>query len=191
MDERQQDSQVLGKRAQKLNALNNRMVNTVVESLSQEFKQCFEPIADGHEQELESSHDQIVMYCSSHLWKQFDMIATDTQLIDKLNKMEEDIRQQKENPSAKAQPRVVPEPDQVIRSLRVKLKMEALAKLREDEAKLRVENERLMSEIAAKTETLEKKRTDVNTTLKQYHEIMGVARSIPVEELEAVVDQIS
>ncbi|KAI7856811.1 hypothetical protein BDC45DRAFT_50512 [Circinella umbellata] len=181
------EAQEYGKRAQRLDSLHARFVNSMLEAFSwPEFEKCCGPIVDQYRSELESAHAQILDYWKENLWKEFDQIKTEANLIEKLNKLENAILQAKQNTNTKTILKT-PEPDQTIRSLRVKLKLEALTKLREEEEK---ENTQLMEELSKKTDDYEHKKTNVVNTLTEYQEMVNVARSIPVEALEQVIDQL-
>ncbi|KAI9266519.1 hypothetical protein BDA99DRAFT_505905 [Phascolomyces articulosus] len=184
------ETQELGKRAQKLDVLNARFTKSVLDSFSwEEYEKCCGPFADRYKHQLEASYIQILGFLKENLWKEFDKIKEEANLVERLNKLEDIIRQAKEDPS-NAPLNTVPQPDQTFRSLRVKLKFEALAKLREEETKLRAENEELMKEIANKSENFEKKKANVDIALREYQEAANVTESIPMEALEQVIDQI-
>ncbi|KAI8138963.1 hypothetical protein BJV82DRAFT_628544, partial [Fennellomyces sp. T-0311] len=86
--------------------------------------------------------------------------------------------------------RTVPKPSAMTRALRVKLKWEALAQLRETDAKLREENKLLMKEVAEKADRQAAIKTNINSIFSQYEETIDAAMHIPTDELEHLVERL-
>ncbi|KAI9315315.1 hypothetical protein BX666DRAFT_1961483 [Dichotomocladium elegans] len=177
----------LGRRAEKLHALNGKFIDSFIHSLSEKTLSESFPSHYKHDKEaMHNAHDQITDFVREHFGNEFDRVKTKRDLVGKLNKLEEmSLR------VGDAQgPRHVPQPDQVVRALRVQLKMKELERLQTEEAKIREENEELMRQVADKTRKLEEGSRNLEMDFMQPQQTMQIINSIPTGELDEIFEDL-
>ncbi|KAI7886078.1 hypothetical protein K492DRAFT_188858 [Lichtheimia hyalospora FSU 10163] len=142
----------IGRRAEKLDALNAKFVDTVVKGLEPySLDESIPHLDQETKDELEVAHAQVLDYLREHMTNMFDRVKSERQVVDKLNELEHMILDAGGNSGQ----RVLPDPQTVVRALRIKIKMRELERLTSEEIKLQNENCQLMDHVAKKGVRLE------------------------------------
>ncbi|KAG0176453.1 hypothetical protein DFQ29_006097 [Apophysomyces sp. BC1021] len=122
---------------------------------------------DTYAKELEDAHKQACHYARSQLWKNLMLWSIEYKKV-----------------------KLVPQPEEVIQALRIKLKMEELRKLRNAEKELKNENRELMKQVTEKSNTLKKVSEKVTADLVQLKEATSMAVAMPVDDFHGVMDTL-
>ncbi|KAI8370542.1 uncharacterized protein BYT42DRAFT_617087 [Radiomyces spectabilis] len=175
------------KRAAKLDACFNKWLQFFLHKADYVTLGAFLPhLAKHHKTELENAQGQMSQYMKEQLINAYKQAKEDYQFVEKLNRLDELIEeayQSNESPKHKRFRRIVPEPQQVIRSHMINTKMQELQRLRETESKLKARNMQLMSQMREMRQKLSRASAEVATVVLEFEATVSIASTIPTEEL--------
>ncbi|KAF7728262.1 hypothetical protein EC973_006436 [Apophysomyces ossiformis] len=190
----QSNDAATGKRAAKLDLCYSKWVDHILKHyrFTNALRQVRETreLPESHTKELEEAHKQASHYARSQLWNSYQYtIKEKRDFLDKLNALERRIRESEiiENGD---NARLVPQPDEVVRAMRIHMKMKELRKLRNAEKELKSENRELMKQVTEKSDKLKEVSEKVIADLLQLKEATSMAISMPVEDFDGAIETL-
>ncbi|CDH50783.1 predicted protein [Lichtheimia corymbifera JMRC:FSU:9682] len=169
----------IGRRAEKLDALNGKFVNSLVQGLEPHSLDESIPNLDQEtKDELQVAHAQVLDYLQEHMTNMFDRVKSERNVVEKLNELEQMILEAGTNSGQ----RILPDPESVVRALRIKIKMRELERLISEESKLQDENCQLMDEVAQKVSRLEEGNQKLEKEAQRNEQTARFLIDLPIEQ---------
>ncbi|CDS11764.1 hypothetical protein LRAMOSA04027 [Lichtheimia ramosa] len=157
----------IGRRAEKLDAINGRLVDRLIQELEPySLDESIPNLEQGPKDELQVAHAQVLDYLREHMTNMFDHVKSERNAVEKLNELEQMILDAGINSGQ----RILPDPLSVVRALRIKIKMRELERLVTEEAKLQDENCQYMDGVAQKVVKLEERKQELIKESKRHEQ---------------------